>query len=274
MTLSLSLILSTEVEQGDDRDDGDESKDQCVFREALTVLVLVGPRHEPQSFETCTARSPPSGQAARARDWWQPLARCQWLNPRIMATSCPAEGPLATSRWSSYVHPGTARVKNDAGRLATGRRRLSERRARTRPSCRRCRGSSTWPPRKIRATIATMAMRARISAYSARPWPSSSRTISEEMSAFSIGGLPPFLEAHAFRRGDVPRYGGGALMSTPFDASPVLPTHRRSAFFTPRKPTGRRAGSFGRSRPSCRPSTGSSTPVRRGRSGRRSRRWR
>src|SRR4026207_79768 len=33
------------------------------------------------------------------------------------------------------------------------------------------------PPRKISATIATMAMRARISAYSARPWPSSSRRI-------------------------------------------------------------------------------------------------
>src|SRR5512143_1421069 len=33
----------------------------------------------------------------------------------------------------------------------------------------------TWPPRKISAMIATIAMRARISAYSARPWPSSSR---------------------------------------------------------------------------------------------------
>jgi hypothetical protein len=33
----------------------------------------------------------------------------------------------------------------------------------------------TCPPRKIRATIATMAMRARISLYSASPWPSSSR---------------------------------------------------------------------------------------------------
>src|SRR4029079_1943499 len=32
----------------------------------------------------------------------------------------------------------------------------------------------TWPPRKIRAMIATIAIRARISAYSARPWPSSS----------------------------------------------------------------------------------------------------
>ena len=32
----------------------------------------------------------------------------------------------------------------------------------------------TWPPRKMRAMIATIAMRARISAYSARPWPSSS----------------------------------------------------------------------------------------------------
>ena len=37
----------------------------------------------------------------------------------------------------------------------------------------------TWPPRKMRATIATMAIRARISAYSARPWPSSSRSNSE-----------------------------------------------------------------------------------------------
>src|SRR6266436_3824353 len=33
----------------------------------------------------------------------------------------------------------------------------------------------TWPPRKMRATIAMIAMSARISAYSARPWPSSSR---------------------------------------------------------------------------------------------------
>src|SRR3970282_1734441 len=33
-----------------------------------------------------------------------------------------------------------------------------------------------WPPRNSSATIATMAMRARISAYSARPWPSSSRS--------------------------------------------------------------------------------------------------
>src|ERR687887_1386578 len=33
----------------------------------------------------------------------------------------------------------------------------------------------TLPPRKMRAMIATIAMRARISAYSARPWPSSSR---------------------------------------------------------------------------------------------------
>ena len=31
----------------------------------------------------------------------------------------------------------------------------------------------TWPPRKIRATIAMIAMRARIKAYSASPWPSS-----------------------------------------------------------------------------------------------------
>src|SRR6478735_4276896 len=33
----------------------------------------------------------------------------------------------------------------------------------------------TWLPRKIRAMIATIAMSARIRAYSARPWPSSSR---------------------------------------------------------------------------------------------------
>src|SRR6188474_3613339 len=33
----------------------------------------------------------------------------------------------------------------------------------------------TWVPRKISAMIAMMAMRARINAYSARPWPSSSR---------------------------------------------------------------------------------------------------
>src|SRR5689334_16390837 len=50
----------------------------------------------------------------------------------------------------------------------------------TAAACRPTRRSSdlrmpeTWVPRKIRATIATMAMSARISAYSARPWPSSS----------------------------------------------------------------------------------------------------
>ena len=32
-----------------------------------------------------------------------------------------------------------------------------------------------WQPRKIKAMIAMIAMRARISAYSARPWPSSLR---------------------------------------------------------------------------------------------------
>src|SRR6478752_2299038 len=37
----------------------------------------------------------------------------------------------------------------------------------------------TWPPRKMRATIATIAIRARISAYSARPWPSWSRRKNE-----------------------------------------------------------------------------------------------
>src|SRR6185436_10700862 len=41
----------------------------------------------------------------------------------------------------------------------------------------------TWVPRKMRAMIATIAIRARISAYSARPWPSSSRR-NEAMSAF------------------------------------------------------------------------------------------
>ena len=35
--------------------------------------------------------------------------------------------------------------------------------------------SLIWLPRKIRATIATIAMRARMSAYSASPWPSSER---------------------------------------------------------------------------------------------------
>ena len=33
--------------------------------------------------------------------------------------------------------------------------------------------SLIWLPRKMRARIATMAMRARISAYSANPWPAS-----------------------------------------------------------------------------------------------------
>src|ERR1035437_821356 len=35
----------------------------------------------------------------------------------------------------------------------------------------------TWPPRKTRATMARIAMRARMSAYSARPWPCWSRRI-------------------------------------------------------------------------------------------------
>src|SRR3990170_2755543 len=39
-----------------------------------------------------------------------------------------------------------------------------------------------WPPRNRSATIATIAIRARISAYSARPWPSSSR-LNEAMRA-------------------------------------------------------------------------------------------
>src|SRR5689334_21152131 len=46
--------------------------------------------------------------------------------------------------------------------------------------------------------MATMAMSARISAYSARPWPSSSsRMISDEISAFSMWGIPPFIEARS-----------------------------------------------------------------------------
>src|SRR6476620_9705844 len=52
----------------------------------------------------------------------------------------------------------------------------------------------TWPPRKIRAMIAMIAMRARISAYSARPWPSSS-FLKDEIRALKncILVLPPFL---------------------------------------------------------------------------------
>src|SRR3954451_2997364 len=52
-----------------------------------------------------------------------------------------------------------------------------------------------WP-RKIRAMIATIAMRARISAYSARPWPSSSRR-TDAMSALISDMLarPPFPES-------------------------------------------------------------------------------
>src|SRR6476646_95503 len=46
------------------------------------------------------------------------------------------------------------------------------------------------PPRKIRATMATMAMRARISAYSASPWPSSSfRSESRNEVNSAIDGL-------------------------------------------------------------------------------------
>ena len=44
----------------------------------------------------------------------------------------------------------------------------------------------TWVPRKIRAMIATIAMSARIRAYSARPWPSSSLRM-DEMSAMKLG---------------------------------------------------------------------------------------
>src|SRR5215203_1768378 len=52
-----------------------------------------------------------------------------------------------------------------------------------------------WPPRKIRATMATIAMRARISAYSASPWPSSSLR-KDEMRAMScvIVSSPPFFK--------------------------------------------------------------------------------
>ena len=41
-----------------------------------------------------------------------------------------------------------------------------------RPNRRPGSASLLWPPRKIRATIATIAMSARINAYSARAWPS------------------------------------------------------------------------------------------------------
>ena len=57
-------------------------------------------------------------------------------------------------------------------------------------------------PRKMRATIATIAMSARISAYSARPWPSSSRSrkIGDESGQIChCGGSPPSLvESPAF----------------------------------------------------------------------------
>src|SRR5450759_2417819 len=42
----------------------------------------------------------------------------------------------------------------------------------------------TWLPRKIRATMATIAISARMSAYSASPWPSSSRAKSEAMRTY------------------------------------------------------------------------------------------
>src|SRR5712691_9065386 len=48
----------------------------------------------------------------------------------------------------------------------------------------------TWPPRKMRATIAMIAMSARISAYSARPWPSSSRR-NDAIRAFSLDIMCP-----------------------------------------------------------------------------------
>src|SRR5688572_5727784 len=64
-----------------------------------------------------------------------------------------------------------------------------------------------WPPRKSRATIATMAMRARISAYSARPWPSSSRrneairAVSNDMEFHLLSSSVPLCRSRVARLG-------------------------------------------------------------------------
>src|SRR2546426_12224793 len=64
-----------------------------------------------------------------------------------------------------------------------------------------------WP-RKMRAMIATIAIRARISAYSARPWPSSSRR-KEAMSACRKDMLSgtSFPQDSPFDRRGAERYG-------------------------------------------------------------------
>src|SRR4051812_10053106 len=62
----------------------------------------------------------------------------------------------------------------------------------------------TWLPRKMRATMATMAMSARISAYSARPWPSSSRATSKRVIRSTITGSLPFGLATLWCRDKLP----------------------------------------------------------------------
>src|SRR4051812_30875585 len=80
-----------------------------------------------------------------------------------------------------------------------------------------------WPPRKIRATIATIAMSARISAYSARPWPSSSCDM-REMSALTndMKVVPPFLGSSRLGRGEPETYRRSIKVSTRHNPQPVL----------------------------------------------------
>jgi hypothetical protein len=64
----------------------------------------------------------------------------------------------------------------------------------------------TWLPRKMRAMIATIAMRARMSAYSASPWPSSSRrSEARKLVIRAIDGPPCWMNAVARDRGPTTR---------------------------------------------------------------------
>src|SRR3954453_13278689 len=155
--------LAAQEDEGDNRDNRDEGEDQRVLGETLALLVLRDAGDE--CIEQLHVGVPPFLESSRT-------SAATGTVPAIY--SCCQRGICRSGARNHQCGESNTGTQRESRRPPANRRPPGRSRSRQTDAPTVWRMPEIWPPRKMRATIATMAMSARISAYSARPWPSSS----------------------------------------------------------------------------------------------------
>src|SRR6186997_2761898 len=168
--------LPAEEDHGGDHDDRDESQDESVLGQALSLLVGADGRRQ-LGDESCHVVQVPPFPRCPSRDGDHECASGQ---PALdMGRRYRSVQPSGSSLVATSPAPGHAEGRSPGGSSALLEVRGS-----------RCQMLVPTllmmvlicPPRKITAAITTIAMRARMRAYSARPCPSSSeRTAADSL---------------------------------------------------------------------------------------------